>query len=109
MDKIVKKTLENFDQISILEEEKGIISFSLMNKEFSIIYSDDYLMPIIAIKNEENFDYPHIMISEHKLRDGHKYRMLCLIEIDRFVKYTMSFEDKIIILLEQLIKLLSLS
>ena len=52
MDKIVKKTLENFDQISILEEEKGIISFSLMNKEFSIIYSDDYLMPIIAIKNE---------------------------------------------------------
>lgn len=109
MDKIIKKILEDFNEISILDEEEGIIFFSLMKKEFCIIYSNRNLMPVIAIRDEESFGYPHIMIKEYEHSDGHKYRKLCLIESDKLVKYTMPFEDKVILLLEQLIKLLSLS
>lgn len=109
MDKIIKKILEDFNEISILDEEEGIIFFSLMKKEFCIIYSNRNLMPVIAIRDEESFDYPHIMIKEYEHSDGHKYRKLCLIESDKLVKYTVPLEDKVILLLEQLIKLLSLS
>lgn len=109
MDKITKKILEDFNEISILDKEEGIIFFSLMKKEFGIIYSNSNLMPVIVIRDEETFDYPHIMINEYEHSDGHKYRMLCLVDSDKFVKYTMKFEDKVILLLEQLIKLLSLS
>lgn len=109
MDKIIKKILKSFNEISILDEEDGITFFNLMEKDFGIIYSNSNLMPLIVIRNEETFDYPHIMIKEYEHSDGYKYRRLCLIESDKFVKYTMSFEDKVILLVEQLIKLLSLS
>lgn len=109
MDKVIKKILKGFNEISILDEEDGITFFKLMEKDFGIIYSNSNLMPIIVIRNEETFDYPHIMIKEYEHSDGYKYRRLCLIESDKFVKYTMSFEDKVILLVEQLIKLLSLS
>lgn len=109
MDKIIKKILKGFNEVSILDEEDGITFFNLMEKDFGIIYSNSNLMPLIVIRNEETFDYPHIMIKEYEHSDGYKYRRLCLIENDKFVKYTMSFEDKVILLVEQLIKLLSLS
>lgn len=76
MDKIIKKILKSFNEISILDEEDGITFFNLMEKDFGIIYSNSNLMPLIVIRNEETFDYPHIMIKEYEHSDGYKYRRL---------------------------------
>lgn len=109
--KIIRETLKNFDGVEVISEDEYIIFFTLLQKQFGIIFSVDDLiedMPILVVKDEEKYDFPHIMYREQKI-DEHKYRELCLFENDSFVNFLMSITDKVELLINQLIKLLSLS
>ncbi len=111
--KIVKGILSTYDEIQILREEDDIVFFKLKNKEYGIWYSkqgERTSKPFILVKNDGQYDYPHIMQFEIPIdKNKQKYRLVCLHESGDTINYLMSNEEKIIDTIERLIQLISLS
>ncbi len=111
--KIIKNILSTYDKIQILCEEDGIVFFKLKDKEYGIWHSKEERntsKPFILVKNDGEYDYPHIFSFEIPIdKDKQKYRLVCLHEPRDTINYLISYEEKIIDTIERLIHLLSLS
>lgn len=110
---IIKEILSTYDEIQILCEEDDIVFFKLKDKEYGIWYSKEEKRtskPFILVKNDGQYNYPHIMQFEIPIdKYKHKYRLVCLHESGEIINYLMSYEEKIIDIIDRLIHLLSLS
>lgn len=109
--KTIKEILLAYDEIELLDEEDGIIFFKLKGKEYGILSSKREARtskPIILVRNENQYDYPHILPFAIP-KDMHTFRSVCLYESENIINYLMPFEDKIIDAIDRLIHLLSLS
>lgn len=109
---IVKDILLSYDEISNVREEDEKIFFSINNMEFIFVYTrldNKTDRPIIMIRNEKRYDYPHIMTFRfHPENDG-DYRVVCLYGNNEIINFMSTYEEKIIETLNRLIHLLSLS
>lgn len=110
---IIKEILSAYDEVQILYEEVDIVFFKLKGKEYGIWYSKEEEKsnaPFILVKNDNQYDYPHIMQFEIPIdKNKEKYRLVCLHESGDTINYLMSYEEKIIDTIDRLIHLLSLS
>lgn len=114
---IIKEILSTYDEIQILCEEDDIVFFKLNDKEYGIWYSKEgkrtskpFILVKNDVKNDSQYDYPHIMQFEIPIdKDKQKYRLVCLHESGDTINYLMLYEEKIIDTIERLIQLLSLS
>lgn len=111
---IVKQILDSYDEISVTKEEKDIVFFTLKDKEYGFWYTmkhDDTRSPFILVKNEEKYNYPHILPINIPIdrQKQDKYRVICLYENDSTIKYLQTYEEKIFDTVERLIELLSLT
>ena len=66
MDKkeIVSKILDSYEEITITDKQEGIVFFGLNGKEYGCWYPDteqDTSSPFILVKNDVEYDYPHIL------------------------------------------------
>lgn len=111
---IVTQLLESYEEISIVGEDTDIIFFKLFNKDYGLWYpmkDNRMAMPLILVKNEDKYNYPHILPFDIPLDQDKqdKYRYICLYENENTIKYLQSYDEKITDAVERLIKLLSLA
>lgn len=116
MDKVdfVKQIIESYDGIEFTRENDGIVFFQYRDKEYGCWYPDadkDSSSPILVVKNDENYDYPHILPFNVPLEinKSDQYRCICLYETESTVKYLQSKEEKVKDVIDRLLILLSLS
>lgn len=110
----VKNILRKYNEININnidseEEYFAFIGFEYQDKQFSIVINQiDPIteMPFIFTGSDLD-DYPHIM-GEYEYKDK-KIRYICLLESTDFVKSIMSLEEKVSLLVDQLLRLFRLS
>ncbi len=110
---IIKEILSSYDGIKISYEEDDIVFFNYNDKEYGFWYPKEENKtnrPFILVKNDDRYNYPHILQFEIPLnKDKQKYRLVCLHESGKTINYLMSYEEKIIDAIDRLIQLLSLS
>lgn len=111
---LVKKILESYNDIELTKENDGIIFFRIKDKEYGCWYPEtasDTSRPIIVVKNDKNYDYPHILPFNIPLEPDKKdkYRYICLHEMESTIMFLQSKEEKVRNSIEQLILLLSLT
>ena len=111
---IVSKILDSYEEITITEEKEGIVFFELKGKEYGCWYPEtdqDVSSPFILVKNDIEYDYPHILPTSVPLDKNleNKYRYVCLHENDSTIAFLQSLEEKLRDVIERLIHLLSLS
>lgn len=109
---VVVKILDSYDEISQIREEDEKIFFSINNMEFLFSYTDidnKTDMPVIMIRNEKKYDYPHIMPIQYSTKDDGDYRIICLYGSNEIIHFMYTYEEKIVDIVERLISLLSLS
>jgi molybdopterin/thiamine biosynthesis adenylyltransferase len=110
---IIKEILSAYDGIKISYEEDDIVFFNYNDKEYGFWYPKEEKKtnrPFILVKNDDRYNYPHILQFEIPLNeDKQKYRLVCLHESGKTINYLMSYEEKIIDAIDRLIQLLSLS
>ena len=109
---IVKDILMSYAEISSVREEDEKIFFSINNMEFIFRYTQlesKTDMPMIMIRNEKKYDYPHIMPFHFRFKDDEDYRFICLHENNEMINFMSTYEEKIIDTVDRLIKLISLS
>lgn len=89
MDKkeMVSKILDSYEEITITEEKERIVFFELKGKEYGCWYPEtdqDVSSPFILVKNDVEYDYPHILPTSIPLDNTleNKYRYVCLQEND---------------------------
>lgn len=80
---IVSNVLDLYEEITITEEKEGIIFFELKEKEYGCWYPEtdqDVSSPFILVKNDTEYDYPHILPTSVPLDKSHanKYRFVCM-------------------------------
>ena len=110
----VKNILRKYNEIIInnIDSEDdyfAFIGFEYQDKQFSIVINQiDQIteMPFI-ITGSDIDDYPHIM-GEYEYKDK-IIRYICLFENTDFVKSIMSLEEKVSLLVDQLLRLFRLS
>ena len=93
------------------------VAFTLHEKKFVLICPDENNMAsraMIYVLNEEDFNYPHIMLREVPIKEGHGlpaglYRMICLHEQDTLIASLQTFEEKITDVIDRLITLMNLT
>lgn len=109
--KIVKEILSSYDEIKVTNEDDFIIFFELYGNEYGLVYSLIEVpasRPIIIIKDNKKYDYPHIMLSEIPV-NGNIYHFICLYEAGSQIEYLKSYEEKLIDAINRLFELLRLS
>lgn len=108
--KTVVEILECFEETEILSEKEHLIFFKMKHRVFGIIFAtaeNISHMPIILVRDEDNYDFPHIMYKIYE-DDEHTYRQLCLFESGSLVNVLLSFQEKVELVINQLITLLEL-
>lgn len=106
--------LNLYEEITVNRTEEEIVFFSLYGKEYGCWYPDieqDTSSPFILVKNEEQYDYPHILPTSIPIDQSkaEKYRYICLYETDNTIKFLQTTAEKVRDAIERLIALLSLS
>ncbi len=86
----------------------------MRGKEYGCWYPEidqDTRSPIILVKNDTVYDYPHILPTGIPIDKNfaNKYRYVCLNENESIIPFLQSFEEKITDIIEKLKHLLSLS
>ena len=109
---IVKDILMSYVEIADVREEDEKIFFSINNMEFLFVYTrmdNKTDRPIIMIRNEKRYDYPHIMTFRFHPKNDGDYRVVCLYGNNEIINFMSTYEEKIIETLDRLLHLLSLS
>jgi molybdopterin-synthase adenylyltransferase len=111
---IIKEILSVYDEIEIIDEDDDIIFFKLKEKEYGLwlfSQSDRTNSPIVLVKNDAIYSYPHFLTLDIPLDKDKKdkYRLICLRESDSIIKFLQSYEEKIVDTIERLLHLLSLT
>lgn len=111
---IIKKILVSYEDIALTGEKDDIIFFQYKNKEYGCWYPNpdlDTSKPVIVVKNDESYNYPHVLPFSIPLEADKKdkYRYICLHESESTIMFLQSREEKMRDSIEQLISLLSLS
>lgn len=109
--KIVKEILSSYDEIKIINEDDLIIFFELYGNEFGLVYPSIEVptnRPVIIIKDNNNYNYPHIMLSEMPI-NGTMFRSICLYEAGSQIEYLKTYEEKLIDTIDRLFDLIKLS
>lgn len=109
--KIVREILSAYDAIKITDEDGFVIFFELYGNEYGIVYpliENPTSRLVIIIKDNKNYDYPHIMLSEIPI-NGNIYRSICLYEAGSQIEYLKTYEEKVIDAIDRLFELLNLS
>lgn len=116
MDKkdIVSKILDSYEEITITGKQESIVFFELKGKEYGCWYPEidqDVSSPFILLKNDVEYDYPHILPTSVPIDKNLKneYRYVCLQENDSTITFLQSIEEKLVDTIERLLHLLSLS
>ena len=110
----ISKILSSYEEIEITDEQEDIVFFLLKGKEYGCWYPKtdlDTSAPLILVKNDEEYDYPHILptsVPGNKYLAG-RFRYVCLYENDSTITFLQTYEEKIIDAIERLMHLLSLS
>ena len=109
--KTIREILSSYDEISNISDDGKIVFFELYNNTYGLLFlplTDPLSRPIIFIKDDEQYDYPHIMLSEIPI-NGDNYRALCLYESGTQIEYIKTYEEKLIDAINRLFELLNLS
>lgn len=109
--KIIREVLSSYEEISVISDDGTIVFFELYNNTYGLLFlslTDPLSRPIIFIKNDEQYNYPHIMLSEIPIK-GENYRVLCLYESGTQIEYIKTYEEKLIDAINRLFELLNLS
>lgn len=109
---IVKQILETYDEISSIIEDGEKIKFIIQEKEYWFWYpsmNSPTESPMILVKNEEKFDYPHIVPYEIARSQDERYRGICLHGENVEINFMKSYEEKVCDAIERLLQLVSLS
>lgn len=109
--KTIKKILSSYDEIKVTNEDDFVIFFELYGSEYGMVYPLKEIRtsrPIIIIKDNKNYDYPHIMLSEIPI-NGNIYRSICLYEAGSQIEYLKTYEEKVVDAIDRLFQLLKLS
>lgn len=106
--------LNLYEEITVTRTEEEIVFFSLYGKEYGCWYpyiEQDTSSPVILVKNEKQYDYPHILPTSIPIDQSKadKYRYICLYETDNTIKFLQTTAEKVRDVIERLIALLSLS
>lgn len=117
LDEIIcaRKILETYKEITVNQVYKNTIIFKLFNKDFALLCPErPESKALILLINDDGFDFPHIILKEYPVNEDSflpkgRYRIVCLYEAESVVFSIMSFDEKIIDVIERLIKLLSLN
>lgn len=112
--KIVSRILASYEEITITDQADNIVFFEMRGKEYGCWYPEidqDTRSPIILVKNDTVYDYPHILPTGIPIDKNfaNKYRYVCLNENESIIPFLQSFEEKITDIIEKLKHLLSLS
>lgn len=110
----IKEILEAYDDISVISDNGEMVIFLLQEKEYGCWYGcmkNDSNIPIFLAKNEEKYDYPHILPTSILLDKDKKdkYRYICLYENDSSIRFMQSKKEKVQDGIERLLRLVSLS
>lgn len=109
----IKILLSNYDGIKDIEsfkcklKYKYGLKFKLFEVTYAICVIDEMSFPTILILDNE-CKYPHFALEEHKI-GGVSYRSVCLFETGTLIEYIHSFEEKIKLCIERLIRLVKMS
>lgn len=98
--------IENIEGVSAVTVKYDVeaIKFSYNNKNFIFLFfNKDYDMPLFIAEYEN--DYPHYV----PFKETNKYKKICLFDDIEYVNSLISFEDKVRISMEKLVRLESLS
>lgn len=109
--KTIREILSSYDEISNISDDGKIVFFELYNNTYGLLFlplTDPLSRPIIFIKDDEQYDYPHIMLLEIPI-NGDNYRALCLYESGTQIEYIKTYEEKLIDAINRLFELLNLS
>lgn len=112
--KVVLRILDSYEEITITDQQDDFVFFEIGGKEYIFWYPErdqDTSSPVIFVKNDSSYDYPHILPTGIPLdkKFENKYRYICLDENDSVIHFLQTFEEKIKDSIEKLIHLISLS
>lgn len=105
--------LAEFNQFKLIEFDKDTVSFSYQDQYvftcfiFDFDYNHNGVLPFLMVKNQER-DFPHFLITDITIA-GQKYDYICLFETGQFIFSLYNYTEKLELILNQLIKLLSLT
>lgn len=110
----IKEILEAYEDISVISDNGELVIFLLQEKEYGCWYGcmkNDSDSPIFLAKNEEKYDYPHILPTGIPLDKDKKdkFRYICLYENDSSIRFMQSKKEKVQDGIERLLRLVSLS
>lgn len=114
----IREILETYDSIIVNQVyTEEIVMFKLFEKDFLIIgpsRKDLSSKAQIYLYNDEGADYPHVVLKDIDInKEGMlpigKYREICLYEHESVIQSLFSYEEKIIDVIDRLIKLLSMT
>lgn len=114
----IRELLETYDSIIVNQVyTEDIVMFKLFEKDFLIIgpsKKDLSSKAQIYLYNDEGTDYPHVVlkdidINKESMLPIGKYRGICLYEHESVIQSLFSYEEKIIDIIDRLIKLLSMT
>lgn len=109
--KAIKEILSSYDEISNISDDGKIVFFELYNNTYGLVFlslTNPLSRPIIFVKDNKQYNYPHIMLSEIPI-NGDNYRALCLYESGTQIEYIKTYEEKLIDVINKLFELLNLS
>lgn len=120
MDKItICNLLESFEELSIDQADDSFITFSIKGMNFALLLynkDDRSSCPIILLRDNPKFGFPHVMLKEIKSQDLKyfnlplgSYRFVCLQETESVVNSIIPYEEKVIDSINRLIELLSMT
>lgn len=88
--KVVLRILDSYEEITITDQQDDFVFFEIGGKEYIFWYPErdqDTSSPVIFVKNDSSYDYPHILPTGIPLdkKFENKYRYICLDENDNKV------------------------
>lgn len=102
-----KEILCAYDEITSVKNHKYGIEFDVFDVKYLMCFLDDESFPWILLPNGE-CPYPHFSLKKVPL-DGTNYQSVCLFESGILIEYIHSFEEKIQLCVNRLIKLIQMS
>ena len=110
MDDIREKTkeiLREYDEIETIEDNKYGIEFTIFKVKYLMCLIDNESFPWILLRDGK-CPYPHFSLKEVPI-DGVNYQSICLFESGVLIEYIHTFEEKITLSINRLIKLIQMS
>ena len=97
-----KEILREYDEIETIEDHKHGIEFTIFKVKYLMCLIDNESFPWILLRDGK-CPYPHFSLKEVPI-DGVNYQSICLFESGVLIEYIHTFEEKITLSINRLIK-----